>query len=162
MRRALRETATAEQRERDERIAALRSEADRLLQRLDALYIDKIDGRITAEFHDRVSRQWRDERDRTPRDMESLNVAEDDFIDDGIALIDIARNAHQGFARQPLAIKQRALNLVLSDASYANGELTVEFRQPFEYLTQMPDDGGENPPPKGLSNSAMKGLAPRA
>lgn len=162
VRRALRETATAEQRERDERIAALRSEADRLLQRLDALYIDKLDGRITAEFHDRVSRQWRDERDRTLRDMESLNVAEDDLIDDGIALMDIARNAHQGFPRQPLAIKQRALNLVLSNATYANGELTVEFRQPFEYLTQLPNDGGENPPPKGLSNFVMKGLAPRA
>ncbi len=54
VRQALRETAATERRERDDRIAALRGEADRLLQRLDALYIDKLDGRVTDEFHDRV------------------------------------------------------------------------------------------------------------
>lgn len=160
VRRALRETAATERRERDDRIAALRGGADRLLQRLDTLYIDKLDGRVTDEFHDRVSRQWRDERDRVLRDMDSLNVAEDDLIDDGIALMDIARNACEGFPRQPLGIKQRALNLILSNATYAGGELSVEFRQPFEYLVELPSGGGGKSPPPRPSNSAVSGLAP--
>lgn len=40
-------------------------------------------------------------------------MAEDDLIDEGIALMDIARNACEGFPRQPLATKRRALKLAI-------------------------------------------------
>ncbi|MFD1105571.1 hypothetical protein [Sphingobium olei] len=101
---------------------------------------------MTDEFDNRVLRQWRDERNRVLRDMDSLNMAEDDLIDDGIALMDIARDARGGFPRQPLAIKQRTPNLLLSNATYAGGELSVEFRKPFECLVDFPTGGGGNPP----------------
>src|SRR3546814_14584912 len=55
----------------------------------------------TVEFHDRVARRWREERQRCIHDLESLDHAEDDLIDDGIALLDIARNAYEDFPDRP-------------------------------------------------------------
>src|SRR3546814_15943794 len=60
-----------------------------------------IDGRVTVEFHDRVARRWREERQRCIHDLESLDHAEDDLIDDSIALLDSARNAYEDFPDSP-------------------------------------------------------------
>lgn len=62
--RALRESHADERRERDEILARLRGEADRLQARLDALYTDKLDGTITSDYHDRMAAVWREERTR--------------------------------------------------------------------------------------------------
>ncbi|MBU3077828.1 recombinase family protein [Sphingomonas sp. XMGL2] len=103
---AIREGHADERREHDERIERLRAEADRLLQRIDTLYMDRIEGRITAELHDRLAPVWREERARCLRDMEALFGAEDAMIDDGLALLDFARNAASGFEKWPLADKR--------------------------------------------------------
>jgi site-specific DNA recombinase len=159
--RALRESHADERRDRDETIARLRAEADRLQHRLDKLYLDKLDGRVTDDFHDRVSATWREERDRTLRNMESLHCAEDDLIDDGLALLDFARTAHNRFAEQSLVTKRRALNLVLSNSKFAFGELTVSFREPFGILEKIATDGGSDPTPSGGRNAPRKEMAPR-
>lgn len=160
--KAIRESHADEIRERDERVSKLRGEADRLQYRLDTLYLDKIEGRVTSEFHDRVAATWREERDRCVRDLESLSIAEDDLIDDGIALVDFARTAHHRFESLPLSSKRRALNLVLSNCSFANGEITTSFRKPFDLLENKGDSDGGDLPPEGGMSPQTENLAPRA
>jgi DNA invertase Pin-like site-specific DNA recombinase len=145
VRRALKESHGDEKRDREQAIARLRSEADRLQQRIDTLYVDRLDGRVTLDFHDRMARVWREERARCLRDMEALSGANDGFVDDGIALLDFARSMHMGFARRPLAEKRTALKLLVSNSSWAGGNLSVGFKQPFAMLEQItPEtmDGG--------------------
>ncbi|EQB02307.1 hypothetical protein L288_16565 [Sphingobium quisquiliarum P25] len=50
---------------------------------------------------------WKEERDRCVRDLESLALAEDDVIDDGVALVDFARTAHNRFETLPISSKRR-------------------------------------------------------
>ncbi len=92
--------------------------------------------------------------------MESLHCAEDDLIDDGLALLDFARTAHSRFAEQSLATKRRALNLVLSNSKFAFGELTVSFREPFGILGKIVTDGGPDPTPSGGQDTPRKEMAP--
>lgn len=158
---AIRESRANEIRERDERVAKIRAEADRLQHRLDTLYLDKIEGRVTSEFHDRVASTWREERDRCVRDLDSLSFAEDDVIDDGVALVDFARTAHHRFETLPLSSKRRALNLVLSNCSFADGELTIIFRKPFDLLEKIGSPGGSGMPPEGGSPPGIEKMAPR-
>jgi hypothetical protein len=148
---AIRESRANEIRERDERVTKIRAEADRLQHRLDTLYLDKNEGRVTSEFHDRVAATWREERDRCVRDLESLSFAEDDVIDDGVALVDFARTAHHRFETLPLSSKRRALNLVLSNCSFAGGELAPTFRKPFDLLQEIASPDGDDTPPEGGS-----------
>jgi hypothetical protein len=51
-------------------------------------------------MHDRMADTWREKRARSQRQLDLLNNAEDAFAGDGIALLDLARNAQQTFSKQ--------------------------------------------------------------
>lgn len=61
MRKALRDNKDDGNQEREGAIRRLRAEHDRLEKRLDALYTDKLDGEIDAEYHRKKSAQWREQ-----------------------------------------------------------------------------------------------------
>ena len=61
---ALRVSHADKRREQEEAIARLRSEYDRLQRRLDAMYVDKLDGRVNAAFFDKMAAEWRTEQAR--------------------------------------------------------------------------------------------------
>ena len=142
-----------ESRERVETITRIREEADRLQKRLDTLYVDHLDGRITGDMHDRMAATWRDERQRCQRQIEMMATAEDALIDDGIALLNLARQAHAVFANAPGDAQRTALNLLVSNASWANGELTVKFREPFGMLEEVGPPEGSGPSEEGAGSS---------
>lgn len=143
IRRALMESHNDEKREREQTGARLRNEADRLQQRIDTLYVDRLDGRVTLDFHDRMAKLWREERSRCLRDLESLSGANDGLVDDGIALLDFARDMGIGFIQRTPAQKRTTLKLLVSNSSWANGILSVGFKQPFKLLEEItPQEGG--------------------
>ena len=47
------------------------------------------------------------------------------------------------FEKQPASEKRRLLEFVLSNSFWANGELTPEFRQPFDMLADMATVGAQ-------------------
>ena len=137
LRRALKESHSDEVRERDEMRARLNERAEQLQQRLDTIYLDKVEGRISGSYHDRIVGPWRDERATVIRDLEHLNTVDEDYIDDGVALLELVTNAHKGFSLMAEKHKRRALNFVLENCTWANGLLSVEFRQPFDILEKL-------------------------
>lgn len=151
--RVLRESHADRGKERFETISRLRTESDRLQERLERLYVDLLDGRITADMHDRMADTWREERARCQRQVDLLNNAEDAFVDDGIALLDLARNAHHTFSKQSPGAKNTALNLLVSNSTWANETLTVTFREPFGMLEETSFEATPSEPPEGSENS---------
>ncbi|MDF0544047.1 MAG: recombinase family protein [Sphingobium sp.] len=158
--RAIREAHTDKSRERVETVGRLRLEADRLQERLDKLYVDHLDGRITADMHDRMASTWREERARCQRQIELLHNAEDNFVDDGIALLDLARKAHRTFSIQSPGAKNTALDLLVLNSTWAHGKLTVTFREPFGMLEKMPPETPSPEPEKGPENSDVSEWLP--
>ena len=145
--RALRESQTVERQDHKAAMIRLRSEIDRLSSRLEAVYIDKLDGAVTDEFYRRVSAQWRDELDRCQRDMTRQLEAGNAYMDEGVALLTLARKAYSLFDSACAIEKRRLLNFVLSNCIWQHGELRAEYRQPFDMLIGMfvepdPTDGG--------------------
>ena len=61
----------------------------------------------------------------------------------GIALVELANRAADLFAEQPASEKRRLLNFLLSNSFWAGGELTPEFRQPFDILADMATVGAQ-------------------
>jgi hypothetical protein len=75
VREALRASHAEERREHEGAIEWLQIEHKRLQSRLDAMYIDKLDGRVDPTFHDRMSRSWREEQTRCLREIERHQAA---------------------------------------------------------------------------------------
>src|SRR2546423_7145344 len=80
VRDALRASHAEEKREHEAAIGRLRAEYDRLQSRMHAMYVGKLDGKVDGAFFDRMSAEWRAERDRCLRETERHQAADQSYL----------------------------------------------------------------------------------
>jgi site-specific DNA recombinase len=83
-----------------------------------------------------MSARWREEQNRCLREIERHEAAEQSYMDEGVQILELARNAQRLFEQQQPREKRRLLNFVLSNCSWEDGEVVATFRQPFDLLAQ--------------------------
>ena len=130
VRDALHASHADERCENQEGIKRHQAEHKRLQDRINALYVDKLDGLVDTAFYDRMSNQWREEQNRCQREIERHQNADQSYKDEGVALLDLARDVKRLFAKQQPREKRRLLNFVLSNFTWANSEVVATFRHP--------------------------------
>ena len=140
---ALHESHQDEKTFHDEAIGRLQAEYRRLQDRMDAMYVDKLDGRIDNGFFDRKSAEWRAEQDRLLRDVATHQSANRTYIEEGVQLLRLADRAHPLFEKQEPAEKRRLLNFLLSNCVWKDGVLTANYRQPFDMLALAREAAGD-------------------
>ena len=136
VRDALHASHAGERREQEEAIKRLEAENKRLGARINAMYVDKLDGRVDTAFFDKMSEEWREEQNRCLREIERHQHAEKSYMNEGIQLLELARNAQSLFERQDAREKRRLLNFVLSNCTWEDGEVVATFKQPFDLLAE--------------------------
>src|SRR5215207_8931167 len=136
VRDALHSSHADERREHEDAIKRLEADAKRLNDRIHAMYVDKLDGLVGTEFFERVSNQWREEQARCQREIERHRNADKSYLGEGIALLDLGRNAQRLFANQEPREKRRLLNFLLSNCTWEDGKVAATFRQPFDMLSE--------------------------
>ena len=136
VRDALHASHADERRDHDAAIKRLQGENKRLQDRIHAMYVDKLDGLIDAEFFERTSSGWREEQARCQRQIEQHQAADQSYLDEGVQLLELARSAQSLFSRQEPREKRRLLNFVLSNCVWKDGTIAAEFRQPFALLAE--------------------------
>ncbi len=136
VRDALHASHADERREHEEAVKRLQAECKRLTDRIHAMYVDKLDGLVDTAFYDRMSNEWREEQARHQREIERHQSADKSYLDEGVALLDLARDAQRLFAKQQPSEKRRLLNFLLSNCTWEDGEVAATFRQPFDMLAE--------------------------
>ena len=136
VREALQASHADQRREHQQAIERLRAEHKRLGDRINAMYVDKLDGKIGGDFYDRFASQWREEQNRLQREIDRHETAEQSYMDEGVQILELARNAQRLFAQQPPREKRRLLNFLLSNCSWEDGEMVATFCQPFDLLAE--------------------------
>jgi hypothetical protein len=149
---ALRESHGDDRKCHEEAIARLQREHRRVQDRIGAMYMDKLDGRIDNDFFDRKAAELRSEQCRIMRDIETHQNANQSYIEEGIKLLDLARRAHVFFENQLPAEKRKLLDFVLSNCRWKAGHLEAEYRKPFDMLAVI----------VAAQNAAGEGIAPGA
>jgi site-specific DNA recombinase len=105
------------------------------------LNVDKLDGLVDTAFFERMSNQWREEQERCQREIERHRNADKSYLSEGIALLELARDAQRLFAKQEPREKRRLLNFLLSNCTWEDGKVIAAFRQPFDILSKTVVDG---------------------
>ena len=136
VREALHASHADERREHEDAIKRLEVAHKHLEDRINAMYVDKFDGRVDTPFFDKMSAQWRKEQNRCLRDIEGHQEAEQSYMDEGVQILELARNAQRLFERQDAREKRRLLNFVLSNCTWDDGKIVATFRQPFDLLAE--------------------------
>ena len=70
------------------------------------------------------------------REIDRHEAAEQSYMEEGVQILELARNAQKLFERQQPREKRRLLNFVLSNCSWKDGNVIATFRQPFDLLAQ--------------------------
>jgi hypothetical protein len=130
----LRQSHEDEQREHEEAIARLQAEYARLQKRIEAMYIDKLDGRVGGAFYEAKSSEWRAEQRKIRDSIERHENANETYMDEGVAILELASRAAELFEKQEPREKRRLLNFVLSNSTWDGETLVPEFRQPFDMI----------------------------
>ncbi len=132
--KALRESHTDEKKHHDEMIATLQKQYQKLQERIDAMYIDKLDGKVSQDFFDRKSDEWRAEQSDILRKIEKHQNANKSYINEGANLLELAQKAVVLYEKQEMREKRRLLDFVFSNSVWKNGALIPTYRKPFDML----------------------------
>jgi site-specific DNA recombinase len=136
VREALHASHADERREHGQAIKRLHAEYERLQNRLNAAYVDKLDRVVDAATFDKMSSQWREQQNRCLREVERHQQADQRYMDEGVQLLELAKTAQKLFEQQPPREKRRLLNFLLSNCTWRDGQIGVKFRQPFDLLAE--------------------------
>ena len=131
---ALHQSHHDEKQFREDSISRLQGEHTKLQNRLDKLYEDHLDGFIDREFYLRKLQEWRQAQRVLESEMNEHRDANNNYLDDGIRLLELSKKAHELFKNQDSIEKRRLLNFVCSNSTWKDGALTATLRQPFDLL----------------------------
>ena len=131
---ALQETHMDESRFHAHAIGQLQERYNRPCVCLNAMCVDKLDGRVDDGFFERKSKEWRSEQDRVQRNIGWHQTAGEACIEEGVRVLELAARTHELFIQQDPREERRVLNFLVSNCTWANRELRAEFRQPFDML----------------------------
>ena len=142
VRDALHASHANERREHEEAIQRHQAEYKRLQDRINAMYVDKLDGLVDAAFFEKMSNEWREAQNSCLREIERHQEADKSYMDEGVQLLELARKAQELFAQQEPREKRRLLNFLLSNCTWEDGEVIATFRQPFDLLAETAVSAG--------------------
>ncbi|MHB0912949.1 MAG: recombinase zinc ribbon domain-containing protein, partial [Armatimonadota bacterium] len=147
---ALKESRKDEKAYHERAVSTLQSRYQKLQDRIDAMYIDKLDGRISQEMYDKKSEEWKHEQFDIVRRIESHQKANHNYIDSGVRTLELAQKAYSLYEKQNLAEKRSLLNFLLSNSVWRNGRLIPSYKKPFDLIVeakQQAVDNSEDPGP---------------
>ncbi len=150
--------------EKDERIQqrtvkSWQDEWDRLQGRLDAMYEDKLDGRITSEQFDRKAKDIRSKQQalRTKISDHQTNGTD---LRSGFNMMRLTSIACQEFERQNPREQRKLLELVIEGAIWKEGQLELALHEPFKTLALSNPASSTKEGPGGTSQAKFEDWLP--
>ena len=131
---ALKESHGDEKRYHNEMIAKLQKEYQKLQDRIDAMYVDKLDGYVPVGFFDRKSVDWRAQQAEILRKIEQHQNANCSYLEEGVRLLELGQKSVKLYEKQEMKEKRRILDFVFSNCLWKDGTLVPNYRKPFDIL----------------------------
>jgi site-specific DNA recombinase len=129
---ALKESHQEAKRYHDECVAAFQKQYQKLQDRLDRMYIDKLDGSIPQNQFDHMSESFRKEQSDLLRHIEKHQQANQTYLDEGIHLLELAQKAVVLYEKQDMQEKRRLLDFVCSNSQWRDRKLILTYHKPFD------------------------------
>ena len=123
-----------EQAARAQAIKKLQARYEQIQARIETMYLDKLDGRITQEFFDKQSAAWRSEQDGLQSKIQDVQKATPAPVDQAVDMLRLTSRASELFLQQPAAEQRRLLQVVVEKAAWQDGALQTALFEPFEIL----------------------------
>jgi len=145
--KALKESAQDEKAFREDKVLALQLRHNVIQGRIEAMYTDKLNGKITYDLYERKSEAWRREQIDILREMEAYQNTNRTYYEEGVQILELAQRAVKLYEKQTIEEKRRLLNFVYSNSTFSQGRLSPIFRKPFDLLALTNAEHTKKRPP---------------
>jgi len=153
---AVLESDRTEQAAREQTIKRWQARYDQIQARIETMYMEKLDGRISQEFFDKHSATWRDEQQALLRKIQEIQHAAPAPIDEAIDMLRLTSRASELFLQQPAAEQQRLIKMVVDTAAWKDGMLQTTLFEPFEILRHSNQESYRNEKENGGSGRDLR------
>ena len=114
----------------------LKNRHEQIQQRLDRLYDDKLDEKVTKEFYQRKAQQYSEEKEAITESIEKHSRASDKYCQLGLSIYDLSQRARGIYREASLEEKRRLIRLVFDDLFLDEGKLSFTYSKPFKMVHQ--------------------------
>ena len=121
--------------------ASLDNEYNKYQTRIEKMYEDNLDGRITNDIYDKKYREFREKQERIKRRIGSLEEADDSYYTTVTYLLRLLNKAPQLFERSKIEQRRELLQLILQNPQIKNDSLVYNLKKPFDTILQLSKTG---------------------
>ncbi len=106
--------------------------------RMEKIYEDKLDGRITADFYEKKFEEYKKTKENTLNELSRLNKSRNLYYEAGFAIHELALNARKIYTNEKTTVEERRLLLsyAFSNLSLKDLELEPKFTLAFQFLKE--------------------------
>lgn len=118
-------------------LAGLRKEYDTLQQRLDKMYIDHLDGRITQDAYDKYLHQFKSRQQELNLLLEEHTDADESYFVAAETVLNLAKRALEIFESSEVTEKRALLNFLLQNSVVDGKNAMFTLRSPFDTILTL-------------------------
>ena len=137
MREALRQSQKEKAAFHRRAIEKLNAQYSKLQNRIDQIYLDKLDGEIEEAFYRRNVSQWREEQAQIRTRIERHEKADQNYIEQGIRLLEVARGAQEFYRTHGQAERADLMSFILAGSALEDDQVTPSFKPPFDIIHRI-------------------------
>ena len=136
VRRALKESHKDETEYHSASLNELKQQHERIERRLDLLYDDRLDEKITRDFYERKVKQYSEEKERITEAIRKHSQASSKYFELGMSIYELSQRAKEVYQELNLERKRRLIGLVFDNLFLDEGKLSFTYTKPFETLAR--------------------------
>ncbi|MBX3119688.1 MAG: recombinase family protein [Fimbriimonadaceae bacterium] len=144
LRRALLESLTEERAFHVDQRESLEAECKSLEAKLEALYIDKLNGQVPLSAYDKLKAKWELELDQGQLLLSNLGKAQSSYFELGVSLLELGSNCHSRFEKANSKEKRELLKVLCSNSLYDGRYVQLSLQEPFKSMLETCEKNGEN------------------
>ncbi len=133
---ALKQSNFDEQEFHNDKIKQLNVECQKWRDRINQIYIDKLDGKISEEFWQEKHNAWTQELRGMHKIIEAYDKANEGYLETGIHFLELSNRAYSLYIQQNSHEKAKMLKILLSNCKLIDGIAHWEYRKPFNILAK--------------------------
>ncbi len=142
VRKALKDNHAHEIEGREKEVVLLRQQSDKQQKRIDTLYDDKVDKKITEEFYKRKYPEYDAELQRIKRSINRLDEANKKYMNLGSAIFELAQASAKIYESCPTDVEKRELlNDVFSNLKVRDGNVLPDYKNGIDLVAARAKTG---------------------
>ena len=112
-----------------------------LQRRVDQVYLDKLDKKISEEFWQTQSKNWIEEKESLAVKLLSMQKADTTYLENANLILELSEKAADMFRRRNADQKHNLVKIITSNFSYMDGKLDLELKPVFKIIMKTVDSG---------------------